>query len=192
MNVLKLSRKYPQFKQEEILRLQDVFNRLDTDSKGYIDEATALQGGEQVESKPYDVVRAALKNVQLDSSRRVELEDFVDVRWHFPLLQLYLALIKTLHCSSSLNSAYLMVPGLLQLLKAQLLPCLAMGDRLLDKSRWKARGEVAQRFILSTRMSEPSLQGISMLVSLAIQILDTDYPFLHILFRYVKAYSLMI
>lgn len=94
MNVLKLSRKYTQFKQEEILRLQDVFNRLDTDGKGYIDEATALQGGEQVESKPYDVVRAALKSVQLDSSRRVELEDFVDVRWHFPLLWLYLALIR--------------------------------------------------------------------------------------------------
>jgi len=79
MNVFKLSRKYPQFKQDEILRLQDAFNRLDGDDKGYLDEATAIKAGQQLESKPYDVVRTALKNVELDSSRRVELEDFVDV-----------------------------------------------------------------------------------------------------------------
>lgn len=79
MNVLKLSRKYPQFKQDEILRLQDAFNRLDEDDKGYLDEATAIKATQNLEKKPYDTVRAALKEVELDSSRRVELEDFVDV-----------------------------------------------------------------------------------------------------------------
>ncbi|KAF8457652.1 calponin homology domain-containing protein [Terfezia claveryi] len=79
MNVFKLSRKYPQFKQDEILRLQDAFNRLDGDDKGYLDEATAIKAGQQLENKPYDIVRTALKNVELDSSRRVELEDFVDL-----------------------------------------------------------------------------------------------------------------
>ena len=32
------------------------------------------------ERQPYDVVRQALKEVELDSSRRVELDDYVDVR----------------------------------------------------------------------------------------------------------------
>ena len=31
------------------------------------------------ERQPYDVVRQALKSVELDSSRRVELDDYVDV-----------------------------------------------------------------------------------------------------------------
>lgn len=79
MNVFKLARKYPQFKQDEILRLQDVFNRADSDDKGYLDEATAIKTGQSLENKPYDTVRTALKQVELDSSRRVELEDFVDL-----------------------------------------------------------------------------------------------------------------
>lgn len=32
------------------------------------------------ERQPYDVVRQALKEVELDSSRRVELDDYVGVR----------------------------------------------------------------------------------------------------------------
>lgn len=84
MNVIKLTRKYPQFRQDEIFALQSDFNKLDVEDKGYLDEATAIKASQQSERKPYDVVRAALKEVELDSSRRVELEDFVDVR--LPLL----------------------------------------------------------------------------------------------------------
>jgi plastin-1 len=73
------SRKYPQFQQGEIFSLQDAFRKLDVDAKGYIDEATVIKGTQQTEHQPYDVVRQALKEVELDSSRRVELEDYVDV-----------------------------------------------------------------------------------------------------------------
>lgn len=38
-----------------------------------------IKATQQTERKPYDVVRQALKEVELDSSRRVELEDYVDV-----------------------------------------------------------------------------------------------------------------
>ena len=38
-----------------------------------------LKATQQSERQPYDVVRQALKQVELDSSRRVELEDYVDV-----------------------------------------------------------------------------------------------------------------
>ncbi|PGH01178.1 hypothetical protein GX51_05374 [Blastomyces parvus] len=79
MNVIKLQKKYPQFQQSEIFSLQDAFRRLDVDDKGYLDEATAIKATQQSERQPYDVVRQALKQVELDSSRRVELEDYVDL-----------------------------------------------------------------------------------------------------------------
>jgi plastin-1 len=61
--------------------LQDAFRKLDVDDKGYIDEATAIKATQASERQPYDVVRQALKEVELDSSRRVELDDFVGVRY---------------------------------------------------------------------------------------------------------------
>ncbi|KAI9739045.1 MAG: Fimbrin, actin-bundling protein [Cirrosporium novae-zelandiae] len=79
MNIIKLQRKYPQFDQAEIFGLQDAFRRLDIDDKGYVDEATAIKATQQSERQPYDVVRQALKEVDLDSSRRVELDDYVDL-----------------------------------------------------------------------------------------------------------------
>jgi plastin-1 len=79
MNIIKIQRKYPQFQQSEIFGLQDAFRRLDVDDKGYLDEATVIKATQQSEHQPYDVVRQALKEVELDSSRRVELEDYVDL-----------------------------------------------------------------------------------------------------------------
>lgn len=38
-----------------------------------------IKATETSERQPYDVVRKTLKEVDLDSSRRVELEDYVDV-----------------------------------------------------------------------------------------------------------------
>ncbi|KAK8153134.1 actin-bundling protein Sac6 [Phyllosticta citrichinensis] len=79
MNVLKLQRKYPQFDQSEIYSLSDAFRKLDVEDKGYLDEATVIKATQTAERQPYDVVRQALKEVELDSSRRVELEDYVDL-----------------------------------------------------------------------------------------------------------------
>ncbi|KAF1979691.1 hypothetical protein BU23DRAFT_523108 [Bimuria novae-zelandiae CBS 107.79] len=79
MNVIKLQKKYPQFQQGEIFGLQDAFRKLDIDDKGYLDEATVIKATQQSEHQPYDVVRQALKEVELDSSRRVELDDYVDL-----------------------------------------------------------------------------------------------------------------
>lgn len=75
------TRKYPQFQQQDIFGLQDAFRKLDVDDKGYIDEATVIKATQQSERQPYDAVRQALKEVDLDSSRRVELDDYVDVRY---------------------------------------------------------------------------------------------------------------
>ena len=73
-------RKYPQFQQSDIFSLQDAFRKLDVDDKGYLDEATVIKATQASERQPYDTVRQALKEVDLDSSRRVELDDYVDVR----------------------------------------------------------------------------------------------------------------
>lgn len=70
-------RKFPEFQQNEIFELSNSFSKLDVDDKGYLDEATAIKATQQSERQPYDVVRQALKEVDLDSSRRVELEDYV-------------------------------------------------------------------------------------------------------------------
>ena len=72
-------RKYPQFQQNEIFGLQDAFRKLDVEDRGYLDEATVIKATQQSERQSYDAVRQALKEVELDSSRRVELEDYVDV-----------------------------------------------------------------------------------------------------------------
>jgi plastin-1 len=85
MNVIKLQRKYPQFQQADIFSLQDAFRKLDVDDKGYLDEAATIRAVQNSERQPYDVVRQALKEVELDSSRRVELEDYVDVRAQLPM-----------------------------------------------------------------------------------------------------------
>lgn len=77
--ILKLSRKYPQFPQNEIFQMQNAFQKLDVDDKGYLDEATVIKATQQSERQDYDRVRQALKEVELDSSRRVELEDYVDL-----------------------------------------------------------------------------------------------------------------
>ncbi len=39
-----------------------------------------IKATQSSERQPYDTVRQALKEVDLDSSRRVELDDYVDVR----------------------------------------------------------------------------------------------------------------
>lgn len=76
--LLLLPRKYPQL-QQDLGSLSDQFRRLDVDDKGYVDEATAIKSASGTERQPYDVVRQALKEVELDSSRRVELDDYVDL-----------------------------------------------------------------------------------------------------------------
>ncbi|KAJ5733365.1 hypothetical protein N7493_002151 [Penicillium malachiteum] len=79
MNVLKLQKRFPQLDQGEIFSLQDAFRKLDVEDRGYLDEASVIKATQQSERQPYDVVRQTLKGVELDSSRRVELEDYIDL-----------------------------------------------------------------------------------------------------------------
>ncbi|KAK0287525.1 fimbrin [Friedmanniomyces endolithicus] len=79
MNVLKLQKKYPQFQQSDIYGLTDAFRKLDTDDRGWVDEGVAIKSAQNTERQPYDVVRQALREVDVGSSRHVELDDYVDL-----------------------------------------------------------------------------------------------------------------
>lgn len=83
---ISLYRKFPQLEQSDLFSLQDAFRKLDVDDKGYLDEMTVIKATQQSERQPYDAVRQTLKEVELDSSRRVELEDYLDVCFPGPTM----------------------------------------------------------------------------------------------------------
>ena len=56
------------------------FKQIDVDDKGSLERQVVVKEVQDLERASYDQVRATLKDVDLDASGRVELEDYVDVR----------------------------------------------------------------------------------------------------------------
>jgi plastin-1 len=94
MNALKLQRKFPQFRQEDILALTNKFGyitsvgvncltsirKIDIEGRGYVDQATVISAVQKDgEGSNYDQIRATLRECNIDASGRVELEDYVEV-----------------------------------------------------------------------------------------------------------------
>ncbi|CAD6893579.1 unnamed protein product [Tilletia controversa] len=79
MEAIKLARKYPQFSQEEVMGLVDRFKRIDVEDRGSVLKQDVVKALEDQGEASYDQVRETLKEVSIDSSGRVELEDFVDL-----------------------------------------------------------------------------------------------------------------
>ncbi|PWN36179.1 uncharacterized protein FA14DRAFT_52498 [Meira miltonrushii] len=79
MEAIKLQRKYPQFSQEEMMGLISRFRTIDIDEKGSIDKQNVMKAIQESGEATYDQVRETLKEVSLDSSGRVELDDYVDL-----------------------------------------------------------------------------------------------------------------
>ncbi|WFD33883.1 fimbrin [Malassezia cuniculi] len=79
MEAIKLQRRYPQFSQEDMMALMNKFRQIDVDDKGYLDRQTAVKEVSELEKASYDQVRETLKEVDVDASGRVELEDYVDL-----------------------------------------------------------------------------------------------------------------
>ncbi|WFD02897.1 fimbrin [Malassezia obtusa] len=79
MEAIKLQRKYPQFSQEEMMSLINKFHQMDVDGKGSLDRQLVVKEVQDLEKASYDQVRATLKDVDLDASGRVEMEDYVDL-----------------------------------------------------------------------------------------------------------------
>ncbi|CAE6406874.1 hypothetical protein ACGC1H_002268 [Rhizoctonia solani] len=79
MQALKLQRKYPQVKQEEMFDLISKFNALDVEGTGAITKANAISALQSSGEGTYDQVREVLKGVSIDASGKVELEDWVEL-----------------------------------------------------------------------------------------------------------------
>ncbi|CAE6461928.1 unnamed protein product [Rhizoctonia solani] len=79
MQALKLQRKYPQVKQEEMFDLISKFNALDVEDAGSISKANAISALQSSGEGTYDQVREVLKGVSIDASGKVELEDWVEL-----------------------------------------------------------------------------------------------------------------
>lgn len=103
-------RKYPELPQSELFSLQEAFRRLDVEDKGYLDESTVIKATQQSERLPYDVVRQTLRSVELDSSRRVEFEDYVDASTMCCVMRRADQSLTCLRFSSSRSCAVLAMP----------------------------------------------------------------------------------
>ncbi|KAG9306885.1 hypothetical protein G9A89_002554 [Geosiphon pyriformis] len=80
MNVIQLTKKYPQLSQQDIFDLIAQFNKIDLDGDGSIEQKEAVKALQDMGDRPsYDEVRATLKEIDLSSTGKVEFEEFVEL-----------------------------------------------------------------------------------------------------------------
>lgn len=78
MNVLKYQKKYPNLDQSEIFRVIEDFRRIDLDDKGWAEKTQVINSISQQGEFTYDQARETLKQVDVDASGHVELDDYVE------------------------------------------------------------------------------------------------------------------
>jgi len=79
MNAIKLQKKYPELSQEEVFELIDQFQTIDTEDTGRLEKQDVITALSKAGKGSYDEVRETLKQVNVDSSGQVELDDFFDL-----------------------------------------------------------------------------------------------------------------
>ncbi|RXK40923.1 fimbrin [Tremella mesenterica] len=77
MQAIRLGKKYPEFKQDELFDLINKFKQIDVEDKGWLEKPQVIAALQQSGDADYDSARETLKSVNTDSSGRVELEDWV-------------------------------------------------------------------------------------------------------------------
>ncbi|EJD05464.1 calponin [Fomitiporia mediterranea MF3/22] len=78
MQAIRLQKKFPDVSQEEMFDLINRFNAIPTETPGRVDKATVITTL-QHNGESYDRVRETLKDVSVDASGKVELEDWVEL-----------------------------------------------------------------------------------------------------------------
>ncbi|RPD65216.1 fimbrin [Lentinus tigrinus ALCF2SS1-7] len=78
MDAFRLRKKYPEVSQDEMMDLITRFNNISTDTAGRVDKQRVLQSL-QSSGESYDRAREVLKQVSVDSSGKVELDDWVEL-----------------------------------------------------------------------------------------------------------------
>jgi len=79
MEAIRLQKKYPQVTQEEMFQLIEKFNAIDTDTPGRVPKTSVITALQSSGDASYDRARETLKQVSVDASGKVELEDWVDL-----------------------------------------------------------------------------------------------------------------
>ncbi|QLG74533.1 hypothetical protein HG535_0G04160 [Zygotorulaspora mrakii] len=79
MNIVKLQRKFPVLSQEDLFSTIEKFRLIDLDDKGWVDKQQALEAISKSGDASYDEARETLKQVNVDASGHVELDDYVEL-----------------------------------------------------------------------------------------------------------------
>lgn len=79
MNVLKLQKKYPDLDQAAIFSIIEDFRAIDLDEKGWVEKKDVINSVSQKGEFSYDQARETLKQVDVDASGHVELDDYVQL-----------------------------------------------------------------------------------------------------------------
>ena len=79
MNVLKLQKKYPVLDQSELFGIIEDFRNIDIEEKGWAEKKDVINAVSKRGNYTYDEARETLKEVDVDASGHVELEDYVQL-----------------------------------------------------------------------------------------------------------------
>lgn len=79
MNVLKLQKKYPVLDQSDLFSIIEDFRAIDLDDKGWVEKKDVINAVSKKGEYSYDQARETLKQVDVDASGHVELDDYVQL-----------------------------------------------------------------------------------------------------------------
>lgn len=79
MNVLKLQKKFPVLDQSSLYTIIDDFRTIDVDDKGWIEKKEAINAIAKQGRYSYDQARETLKQVDVDATGNLELDDYVEL-----------------------------------------------------------------------------------------------------------------
>ena len=79
MNVLKLQKKFPILDQSDLFNIIEDFRGIDLDDKGWVEKKEVINSVSKKGKYSYDQARETLKQVDVDASGHVELDDYVEL-----------------------------------------------------------------------------------------------------------------
>lgn len=79
MNVLKLQKKFPVLEQSDLFNIIEDFRTIDKEDNGWVEKKDVINAVSQKGQYSYDQARETLKQVDVDASGHVELDDYVEL-----------------------------------------------------------------------------------------------------------------
>ncbi|CAG8753541.1 2261_t:CDS:10 [Cetraspora pellucida] len=80
MNAMQLAKKFPQLSQQDVFDLIARFNKIDLDGNEALEQKEVVKALQDMgESNSYDEIRATLKEINLSSTGKVEIDEFVEL-----------------------------------------------------------------------------------------------------------------